>query len=397
MKKLFRDRKLSIESKTRPAVSAPAPLGSTPPDTPLYARFASSHRPQDGPTKPTVSGPMHLLSRASFSRGHNGASSRGSEGHNGAPSRGSEGQARALNRMPSRQEQLQSQAKVLPTPPARTTSRAKWSAAATPEPAIPTAASTTSFPRTDSYESRNTSQDKFSFPAAPTASSSRVQLPPPEPLSRPDSIGSDSYITPPRALVVRNGDPETSSSTSVSEIAASRPATTPRPPAHTPTSAQYDRFLQNGFDLHDPGTQQAPSGSRQSPSASPSHETPLSSPLASDRRDRQPATGRQAASRQESRSQYPSPPPKAPTIGTSASGSSSNLTPAPAAPSLLATPSIARRKYSPLAAFGLPVAQASANASPPPPSTHTEPVSLDNFFREIRSSFPWCARYVVGP
>ena len=102
MKKFFRERKLSIDSKSKPVLPPAAPA-STHPDsesTPLYARFASLHRNHDhgGASKPTVSGPMQLSSKPSLSRTSlNG----GVVSSTPAKSKGSEKQSKGVSRMPS--------------------------------------------------------------------------------------------------------------------------------------------------------------------------------------------------------------------------------------------------------------------------------------------------------
>ena len=404
MKRLLRDRRSSLSSKSKPAVvSAPAPLAATPPtETPLYARFASPKQGHDGHSKPVVSAPTNLSSKTSFSRG-----SSVSAGRNHGP----EGHSNILSRKQSRQEQVQSTPKVITSPPVRSTSRAAPQLSSSPpkpssyaqghegpqqalysqhtEAAASTSRtqlhartqgspmpsvnpSQTTFPRMQSYESwRDRPQ-----PTLPEARFSGLQLP--EVVDKMESFDSDSELQPPRPLVVRNGDPETSSTTSRSSSVPYDPA----PPAreHTPTKArptsQYspqptEPLHQTSFAFYDHGIQPLPAHVSASQAQRPDPISTASS----------------------SWTQYPNAPSHIATYTPSHQTShtdmvlpespSSPMAPSPStptfqshrkpAPSLLATPSITRKKYSPLAAFGLPVSASTSMGTSS--SMQGEPVS----------------------
>ncbi|GJE92485.1 hypothetical protein PsYK624_086390 [Phanerochaete sordida] len=98
MKKFLRGRKNSQTQESKPVVSAPVRLASAPvptsaPETPLYARFASTSRSEDGHSKPIVAEPKALSSKTSFSRFSIRSLS------------GQDRQSRVLSRKSSRQEQ----------------------------------------------------------------------------------------------------------------------------------------------------------------------------------------------------------------------------------------------------------------------------------------------------
>ncbi|KIP09386.1 hypothetical protein PHLGIDRAFT_335435 [Phlebiopsis gigantea 11061_1 CR5-6] len=411
MKRLLRDRKSSLSSKSKPViVSGPTALSATPPtETPLYARFASSQQRQDGHNKPVVSGPAGLSSKTSFSRG---TSSAGRQ-------HGQEGHSNVLRRKQSRQEQVQSTPQVISSPPARSSSRvaphlsssppkqssyaqgheprqgqplysqsteATASSSRTPlhartqsGPLYSINPSQTTFPQMQSSESwRDRTQ-----PTLPQAGLSGLQVS--EMTDKMDSFDSDSELQPPRFLVVRNGDPETSSTTSRSSSVPRDPAppVNERTPTKVRPTSQYSPqsttpLDRAGFTLHDHGIQPLPS--HVSATQAPRSE-PIST--ASPSWTQYPNTASNAASYTPSR-QAPQPDiaqTESPSFPMASSSSSPSFqSQRKPAPSLLATPSFTRKKYSPLAAFGLPV---SANTSMTTSSSmQGEPVS-----RTIRATF----------
>lgn len=349
MKKFLRDRKNSQSKHSKPLVSAPASLA--PPasaETPLYARFA---RNQDGSSKPIVSEPARLSSKISFSRGST---------HSGKSGGGQDRQSKVLSRMPSRQDQVQSKPNMLSSPPTRSSSRVAPPPKTEPLP-VPAHVSGTAFPRMSSYESPRPGQTWYSQSPSTHASSSRVQLPATR--DRTDSSGSESYAPPPRPLVVRNGDPEILSTASLTESSLSK--TQPPPPAPTlPASPpmQYGRLHQTGFALHDPRAQPHHTSSQQSPlhnnaGASRSRYPAVEPPSSTSYTPNRPAYTQHAASESQAESSVPSILHQPPQRATS----------------LLATPSVTRKKYSPLAAFGLPVSPTASMT--PSSSMQPEPVS----------------------
>jgi hypothetical protein len=381
MKKFLRDRKNSIDTKSKPIVSAPTPLGSAEP--PLYARFATTARDQDAAEKSVVSGPMQLSSKTSVNRGHNAGTSRSVGG-------GHDRHSKVLTKMPSRPEQVQSPPQVIASPPTRSSSRVPVPPLAPPKPApMPHAAAS----RMPSYESRKTRQSVYSQPAEMEASSSRVQLP--DSISKDDSLDSDSYIAPPRPLVVRNIDPETSSTTSRSESGTGPTGRLPTQAPASPTyiTTQQTRVQQIGYALHDPWSQPvqssqvarpqpnlknvATSPHLRYPAGESAHTTSYTPQAVSSHIPHRPAQASliipPAASRETAlASVLPSySPPQSPQTRP--------------VPSLLSTPSVTRRKYSPMAAFGL---STSSSVEPstlitPSSSTQVEPVSTSRINEEV--------------
>lgn len=367
MKKFLRGRKNSQTQESKPAVSAPVRLAPVPapipseaaPDTPLYARFATTtpdSRPQDAQSKPFVQEPRGLSSKTSSSR----FSLRSSGGQ--------DRQSRVLSRKSSRQEQVQSKPTVLTNPPTLSSSRVA------PPPVLkqePARVSSTAFPRTSSYEDARPVQGLYAPPPPPAMdhNSSYMHLPPSRP--RTDSSGSESYAPPRRPLVVRNGGPETSSTTSFSESAVSK-AAPPVPALPTPASppTQYSRLNHTGFAPEDPSVQASRSYQQQ----------PALRPAAGASRSRYPTVEPSSStsytpSRPTYNDHHHTPPAEPiPQAGPSAQPLPQVPQAAPQrATSLLSTPSVTRRKYSPMAAFGLPVAASTSMATSS--SMQTEAVS----------------------
>ena len=130
MKRLFRDRKLSFGSSSTKApvtVSAPAPLApSSQQDTPLFARFSTLDRrdASDGPSKPIVSAPMQLTSKASRTSISRVPASNGG-------GRSADRHSKVLTKKPSRVDargQEQSYPQVLTSPESRSSHKTPPSA-----------------------------------------------------------------------------------------------------------------------------------------------------------------------------------------------------------------------------------------------------------------------------
>ena len=404
MKKLLRERKSSISSKSKPVVSAPAPLASA--ETPLYTRFATTQQGQDGQSRPAVSGPTHLSSKTSFSRSFSLVANRGT---------GQERHSQVLSRKSSRQDEVQSTSKVLSSLPARSSSRVTATAGlasvghihterngtqqgrTTNEhnfetevgssntqlysripgmTAFPPGSSQTTFPRMYSYESQR--QDGLTYPEV---TSSRTQLP--ELPDKTDSLDSDSDFQPPRPLVVRNRDPETSSATSLS----SAPKVPVSSTAGEPPSAQgipipgpshYNEIHHTDGAANGHVAQFPPS---YVPDVESRHSGPASTVVTS-RLEYPTASSIATSYTPNDQEQQPKPvPPKE--FQAQVASFAFDPVQRTAAPTLLATPSIIRKRYSPLAAFGLPVgASTSVSASS---SIQAEPVSAGPSFLRIPS------------
>ncbi|KAI0700293.1 hypothetical protein BC835DRAFT_444156 [Cytidiella melzeri] len=399
MKKLFRDRKPSIDSKAKPAIQGHATLASTEP--PLYARFSSVQRGQDngGPTKPIVSGPMQLSSRPSLSKGSSSAAapvlaSKSKEAEKETkdmgrmPSRTSQDtqkpqimkgskmpnrmsqegiRSQMLNGLSSRTTRAEERQQVVTSLPPRRSSRPLPTAPIYDDPHI-------AFPRMQSLEYNRSGPPSEALVAprldwAPTGSSS--------------SLASDSvsYSPPLRQLVVRNFDPENDS------LADSivRPAHTT---VHSPPQHVLSPRVEPGtLGVSSPLSQPAPLR----PSGFDTKDQPRSPPAPSDFRDptplrtapipvndhvprnfdHPPALSNSLSSVPHSQPEshsvlHPSKPP--PSRPQDTHRDDSVHVPTAELPvrkvSLLSTPSITRKKYSPLAAFGLSVSDANPTSNP---------------------------------
>ncbi|KAI0343841.1 hypothetical protein BDW22DRAFT_1212341 [Trametopsis cervina] len=391
MKKLFRDRKTSIDSKPRPVVSIPAPLGGA--DTPLYARFATVTRGQDGgsPTKPVVSGPMQLSSRASFSRGQSngaaaapvGVKSRGGErqAHGTGPILGRSSQdavkPQKLHRMPSkagqemasppsinRMAQMEQRPQVIASPPLNQSSRPLPASPIRDEPwgAYPHIQSPV--PPTNGYYGQN-----------PPAS--RLERMPTESAS---SLTSDSfsYSPPHRQLVVRNFDPDNDSlpdavvrptpATGYSYPQAPlSPPVLPKPLDISSPLLRPSHLHQSGFDLQPPPLSHTATKEHRYPGPSRAAHIPV--------HDHKPSVSNIPLNNGIASSSIPQHPPQptlhntrtaplhTPALDQHDSHESRPQPPPNRQASLLATPSVRRKKYSPLAAFGLPATQTGSTPS----------------------------------
>lgn len=416
MKRLFRDRKLSIDSKSKPSVSAPAPLASA--DTPLYSRFASANRGQDngGPSaKPTVSGPKHLSAKTSFSR-----RSVGGVPTTNAKSREAERHSKVISRMPSGTREEEVKPEVNPSFPNRHSFRA--------EPAVVKVSPTQSEP----HPARtNGNAYRMEFPRVRALNTADSAVIPPEvDLSQPqrwradsqssDGSNSSSYSPPRRTLVVRNQDPE---SDSLADIPSSPPPPSqyhtvqysPSVPSlqrtldvSSPTS-QYARLLHTGFDLSethysevttsDPhlSTSRRPPGSVTSPAFSHQLNSPATN-VQQHRRSFTPATHGQS----EQSAVVPSVPSQQ-QIEHSQTHSPGIVT-AHRRPSLLSISGVTRKKYSPLAAFGLPVSQvnsmSSAFTSTSSSNAQTDSVSIIHVYYVVcyaRLALSWHQNVSIPP
>lgn len=371
MKRLFRDRKPSLDSKTKPLASPPAPLAAS--ETPLFTRYASGSRGTDGgsssPTKHSVSGPMQLSAKTSLSR----RGSRAAVASDGG-GREAQGYDKVLSRMPSRTVQEAVKPKVNPSSATRYPAR--------PELGVAGAASA---PLGPVSPPANQPRHDFNFPSAQTvnsADSSSYHRNSSNAFgrARPDSSTSNSsdsssYAPPPRTLVVRNQDP---SSASLSRVSFPHGLTSEYSELkHVPSTSSIRNssvfspapeivaLVQTGFDLGEPDYSEAvPAYPRSSiwspPTGSPTSPTHRPTASASVPRPQKSFVS-------GSYSQQVHPPPGHPQAETASQQQEparhniyNNSAPRRQT-SLLSTPSVTRRKYSPMAAFGLP--QASPNAS----------------------------------
>ncbi|KAI0087201.1 hypothetical protein BDY19DRAFT_307605 [Irpex rosettiformis] len=405
MKKFFRERKLSFDSKTKPVLAPAAPASTStstpstgPAETPLYARFASLHRSHDhgGPSKPVVSGPMQLSSKPSLSRtSANGtAPAKSKEGIGRILSRNQESSKpnvlhkrfsrnsqevdqQALNGMYSKSSREEQRASIVASPPRQIPRQVL------PEPISPVRAEPqVAFPHklSQEYVRNGFSPQGLVVP--------RMEWTPSQSTSSLTS-GSDSilYSPLPKQLVVRNFDPENDSlassvarPTHLEEHNHSQPVSSPpippkplevtspfarsaplhpsslgsEPQNHTVSSPQDSRYPGPSRPALDHGF-----ANGQNSNGSHNHSLPHTSNISSSASYSQPLPSVASPS-------YPARP--LPSRPQDTHRHEPNNDDPPAAPpvrkvSLLSTPSVTRRKYSPLAAFGLPVSQVDSSTS----------------------------------
>ena len=372
MKRLRRKRS-SDNTKAPLPISVPQPIAAQAgADTPLYAKFATAHRSQHG-SKPIVSGPMALTSKQSFHSTTSPTRER----------RTSESRSRTLS---TRQEEPPKRLSASPPkPPTRQTKEPAVSYVPSVQPTGSTSYS--------QDETRNENSVPSSLNPHLRANTTSQSAPPKG--SADDSVFPQSSLSPSQP-VRQASQPSRLPVTRDVHVPDELPIT----PQKTKPSALHHR---SAMAVGTGGDDQDYDPFRTSIFAPQTGQTPTKNNF-----DTPPVPSRAISMTDGKLSghftgPHPEPsmdiPPPLPSKALPLPPTSSPRPPPVLKPSLTAPPSSSRKKYSPLAAFGLGQGHKSHSAPTPPNQTQTEQVrisiALVGFAYYLHSFFSNCMRTAI--